>query len=314
MLLRPLVLLALLGAACASAAPARPAAPAAPTTAPTPASARVGPPVAFAVVRTAQVTVRQGLLFSGGSFAQQLATNFSAFVVRHGDELLLFDTGLGARVRQQYGQDMPHWSRPFFRYEDPVLPAREQLAAAGLARVTRIILSHGHWDHASGIEDFPGAQVWASAPELAVVRNPSGGVGGAWPSQVADKPVRWHALQFQPRPHEGFESSLDLFGDGRVVLVPMFGHTPGSVGLFLTVSSGRRFFFVGDVVWSAAALREGRPKFWAARPLVDADVEATAATIEKIRAVVARDPDIVVVPAHDSVVQDALGYLPKWIE
>ena len=270
--------------------------------------------VSFAIVKTSQVRVREDLLFAGGSASREVDSNFSAFVIRHGDELLLLDTGLGSQVATQYSQDMPLWSRPFFRYDDPVRPARDQLAAAGLPPIRRILLSHGHWDHASGIADFPGAEVGLPTQELAFVRSPQGGVGGAWASQVADKPVRWHALQFQPQPYEGFDSHLDLFGDGRVVLVPMFGHTPGSMGLFLSVSSGRRFFFVGDVVWSAAALAQGQPKFWAARALVDGDTDATAATIAKIRAVITRDPAIVVVPAHDGAVQGRLGYLPKWVE
>lgn len=290
--------------------PARETAPAAPATATSTAAAAVG----FSIIKTAQVGVREGMLFAGGRFARPLHSHFSAFLVRHGDTQFLFDTGLGGRIAAQYRQDMPHWSRPFFRYDEPVRPARAQLAAAGIGPITRIILSHGHWDHASGIEDFPGAQVWAAAPELDFLRAPSGGVGGAWASQVGDPAIRWQALPLRDQPYEGFAQSLDLFGDGRVVLVAMAGHTPGSVGLFLTVSSGARYFFVGDVVWSAAALREGQPKFWPARVLVDASAEATAATIGKIRAVMARDPALVVVPAHDGVVQDRLGYLPKWIE
>jgi glyoxylase-like metal-dependent hydrolase (beta-lactamase superfamily II) len=131
---------------------------------------------------------------------------------------------------------------------------------------------------------------------------------------VSGKPVSWHALAFQPQAYEGFDLSLDLFGDGSLVLVPLFGHTPGSMGVFLTVSSGRRFLFVGDVSWSAAAVAQGQPKFWAARALVDGDAGATAAAISKIRALIARDPKIVIVPAHDSVVQDGLGYFPKWID
>lgn len=292
----------LLWAACAATALAQGAAP--------PGRAAVG----FSIVKTAKVTVRQGLLFSGGSFSQPLDANFSAFLVRHGDTQFLFDSGLGAQVAAQYRQDMQRWGRPFFRYEEPVVPVRDQLAAAGIGAIPRIILSHGHWDHASGIEDFPGVQVWAAAPELDFLRTPAGGIGGAWPSQVSGKPVSWHVLPLRPQPYEGFDASLDLFGDGSIVLVTMYGHTPGSVGMFVTVSSGRRFFFVGDAVWSAAALQDGQPKFWAARLLVDGDAEATAATIAKIRAVIARDPAIVVVPAHDSVVQNALGYLPKWIE
>jgi glyoxylase-like metal-dependent hydrolase (beta-lactamase superfamily II) len=98
------------------------------------------------------------------------------------------------------------------------------------------------------------------------------------------------------------------------MLVPLFGHTPGSVGVFVTVDSRRRYFLVGDAVWTAAALKEGRPKFWAARWLVDRDAPATQQVIDQIRAVVERDPSLTVIPSHDATVQDSLGYFPAWVQ
>lgn len=272
------------------------------------------PRVRFAVLRTATMPVQQGLVMSGGSFGQTVQTHFSAFLIEHGSDRLLLDAGLGRQVERQYAQDMPAWNRPFFRVPALIQPVAQQLQDAGIAAPRRILLSHAHWDHASGLEDFPGAEVWLAAPELDFVRRAASQVGTAWPSQVKDKPLQWKSLAFQPVPHEGFEASLDLYGDGRVVVVPMFGHTPGSIGLFLRVSSGKRFFFVGDVVWSAAALAEGRPKFWLARWLVDQDADLTQTAIERIRAAMARDPALVVVPAHDGAVHDGLGHFPQWVE
>ena len=279
-------------------------------------AAQADPPpadVRFAVIKTAKLPVKEGMVFSGGSFSKEVDTNFSAFLVKHNDVLFLFDSGLGSQVAEQYRQDMPWWNRPFFRYQDPVVTARQQLDAAGLPAITRIVLSHAHWDHASGLDDFPGAEVWLSEEELAFVHQPSSGVGSAWPSQVSAKPVAWKVVPFQPTPHEGFEHSFDMFGDGSVVLVPMFGHTPGSIGMFVTASSGQRYFFVGDVVWNAGALKEGRPKFWAARAFVDHEAAQTLAMVEHIRDVMKRNPGIVIVPAHDGGVQDALGYFPQWV-
>lgn len=276
--------------------------------------AQPAPRVRFAVLRTATMPTPQGLVVSGGSFGTQVATHFSAFLIEHGDDRFLFDAGLGRRIREQYAADMPGWNRPFFRLPDSVHPAADLLQAAGIPPVKRILLSHAHWDHASALEDFPGAEVWLAAPEEAFVRQAASRVGTAWPSQVIDKPVRWKPIGFDPVGHEGFEASLDLYRDGSVVLVPLFGHTPGSMGLFLRLSSGRRFFFVGDVVWSAAALAEGRPKFWLARWFVDQDAGLTQAAIDKIRAAMARDPALVVVPAHDGAVQDRLGLFPRWVE
>lgn len=276
-------------------------------------SDRRPPRVGFAIVKTGTRTAREGTLYAGGDMLASVQVHFSAFLVKHGDSYLLLDTGLGRHVREQYRRDMPLWRRPFFRYEEPVVPAHDQLAAAGVGPIDRILLTHAHWDHASGIEDFPGASVWLSPAELEVVRRPAGGAGGAWPSQVGSPTIAWRPIDFTASEYEGFARSADIFGDGAAVVVPMTGHTPGSIGLFLRTDSGARFFFVGDVVWSAAALAEGRPKFGLVRSMVDHDEGATQQTIEQIRAAMRRDPSLVVVPAHDGAVQRSLGYFPAWV-
>jgi glyoxylase-like metal-dependent hydrolase (beta-lactamase superfamily II) len=271
--------------------------------------------VRLSIIKTADRKVKENVLFAGGDSGRELATNFSAFLVQHGDTLMLFDTGLGRHVAAQYKQDMRWWQKPFFRYDDPVTPAQAQLAAAGVGPVRQIVLSHSHWDHASGIEDFAGVPVWVPKEEMPMIeraRQGHGGAGGAWPSQVAAS-IEWHELAFANPAYEGFEASNDLFGDGSVVFVPMFGHTPGSTGLFLTLGSGKRIFLVGDVVWTSGALKDGAPKIWLARQIVDHDIDKTAEAIRKIREVQKRHPDLVVVPAHDSVTQDALGYFPNWV-
>lgn len=86
---------------------------------------------------------------------------------------------------------------------------------------------------------------------------------------------------------------------GLAVGLPLFGHTEGSVGMFLSPHGARRYFFVGDAVWSAAALRDGALKFWSARVLVDRDAVATQAVIAQIRRVQRANPGLVVVPTHD---------------
>src|SRR3954464_3380330 len=91
--------------------------------------------VRLAIIKTAARKVQENVLFVGGDSKRELATNFSAFLVQHGDTLILFDTGLGRNVAAQYRQDMRWWQKPFFRYDDPVTPAQAQLAAAGVGPV-----------------------------------------------------------------------------------------------------------------------------------------------------------------------------------
>jgi glyoxylase-like metal-dependent hydrolase (beta-lactamase superfamily II) len=272
------------------------------------------PDVGFAIIKTSQVAVVQALLVPGGSVSQQVDSNFSAFLIKHNNDYLLFDTGMGRQIDGQYQQGMPLWWRPFFKYDKPVVSAREQLDKAGMPPLKRVILSHSHWDHAGGVMDFPEARVSVAAAELARIHNPSTGPGGTWESQISAATIAWETLAFQPVPFKGYPESLDLYQDGKVVLVPMPGHTPGSVGLFVTADSGKVYFFVGDVAWTVAALQQGKPKFWVAGKLVDGDAQQTQSSLEKVRALMQAEPGLVVVPAHDSTVQGALGYFPTWVK
>jgi len=269
--------------------------------------------VGFSIVKTGKMHVREALVFAGGALGTVLENDFSAFVVKHDDDLLLFDTGLGRNIDAQYEADMPRWMRLSFRYDRPISPARDQLDRAGRFPITRIFLSHAHWDHVAAIDDFPEAEVWTPQEELDVIRRSRTSSDGAWPSQVGSPSIRWRAYDFPGPPYEGFERSRDLYGDGRVVVVPLFGHTPGSVGLFVEVDSGRRFFFCGDAVWSAAAIPNAHPRSTVARWIADRDAPAAARVLEQLRSLRARHPDLTIVPAHDGAVQSALGFFPAWV-
>ena len=272
------------------------------------------PDVGFAIIKTSQVAVVEALLVPGGSITQQVDSNFSAFLIKHHDDFFLFDTGMGTQIDAQYQQGMPLWWRPFFKYDKPVVSARAQLDKAGMPPLKRVILSHSHWDHAGGVMDFPEARVGVAAAELALLRNPTTGPGGTWASQISATSIQWETLAFQPIPFKGYPQSLDVYQDGKVVLVPMPGHTPGSVGLFVTTDSGTVYFFIGDVAWTAAALQQGKPKFWVAGKLVDGDALQTQSALENVRSLMQSEPGLVVIPAHDSAVQGRLGYFPAWVK
>lgn len=267
----------------------------------------------FSIIKTGKVSVAERLLLPDGSLTKKIDTNFSGFLINHKNDYLLFDTGLGANIEAQYAQDMPYWARAAFKFDKPVLPARRQLDAAGFAPIQKVIISHGHWDHASGVPDFPEAQIFAAEDEMHSIIHAKSGAATAWPSQVATSGTRWSPLVLQPIAYKGYALSLDLFNDGSVVLVAMPGHTQGSIGMFLTVDSGKCYFFIGDVAWKTGAVQLGAPKFWAASLVVDRDRERTLRSVEQVRDVARQYPNVVVVPAHDAAVQDALGYFPAWV-
>jgi glyoxylase-like metal-dependent hydrolase (beta-lactamase superfamily II) len=271
-------------------------------------------PISLAIVRTSSRPVPEALVLSGGSFSRQVDVAFSGFVVRRGEQAFAFDLGLGSAIDAQYHADMPYWARPAFNYAKPVDTLKAQLSRHGGPAITEVILSHTHWDHASGLEDFPRALVWIAGEELDLMRHGARGAGGPWPSQVDRAGIRWQELRLDGGPFLGFSRSLDLFGDGSVVVVPLPGHSPGSIGLFVKVGSGRRFLLAGDAVWNAAAVSEGREKFWGARMIVDGDRAGTAQTVDQLRRLAREHPEIVIVPAHDGDAQAKLGFYPRWIE
>lgn len=211
----------------------------------------------FSILRTSRTRVGENLTYRGGDPRALVTIAYVAILVKHERGTFLFDTGLGDRVDQQYARDMPVWKRPLLRY-GAVDSARSQLERAGFGAVERIVLSHGHWDHASGLVDFPEAEVWTTPGErefLFAYRPPwSLQRGAVMPSQIADPAIKWKLFEFIDGPYGGFEASLDLFGDRSAVLVPLPGHTPGSTGLFLTTTSGRRVLFCGDAVWNSGAI------------------------------------------------------------
>ncbi len=272
------------------------------------------PQVGFSIIKTGKVSVAERLLLPGGSLFKKIDTNFSAFLIKHKNDYILFDTGLGANIETQYAKDMPYWARLAFKFEKPVVSARKQLDEAGYAPIQKVIISHGHWDHASGVPDFPEAQIFADEEEMHSISHPESGAATAWPSQVATPGTRWSPLVLQPIAYKGYAQSLDLFNDGSVVLVAMPGHTEGSIGMFLTVDSGKCYFFIGDVAWKMGAVQLGAPKFWAASLVVDRDRDQTLRSVEQVRDVARQYPEMVVVPAHDAAVQDALGYFPNWVK
>lgn len=263
----------------------------------------------FALVKTAETATLDAFTVEGGAWTQKVIANHVAILIEHHAATLLLDTSLGRQVDQQFESEMPWYDKPLLRY-GKVTPVRDQLDQAGI-RVDRILLSHSHWDHASGLADFAEVPVWAPYEEIEFSRIAT--PPAVLPSQFRHS-VRWVPLQFDAQPFMGFARSLDLFGDASLVLVPLDGHTPGSAGLFLTLEDGRRFFFTGDASWRLEGFSGPKEKFWVSRNMVDNDREGTRQQLEKVHKLMQQYPALTVVPAHDEAVQRHLGYYPHWVE
>lgn len=256
------------------------------------------PPPAMSVVRLPTGVTHRSAAFAyrGGSFFDARDFAMTAVLVRHPRGDVLVDTGFGRDV-DAHLRSMPIAFRAITRYTRGT-PAADQLAAAGYdpRRLRAILLTHAHWDHVSGIPDFPGTPVWVTAEERQFVEQ-----GGALTVVARNAPsVRYEEYAFEGGPYLGFPRSHDVYGDGAIVVVPAPGHTPGSVVVFLTLPGGTRYALVGDLVWQREGITEREERPWLQRTLGDRDPAAVRENILRMAAIAARFPEIVLAPAHDA--------------
>lgn len=182
------------------------------------------------------------------------------FAVEHERGICLFDAGQCAEAAAP--GYFPAW-HPFFRLARFELERRdeaaEQLRRAGLdaGDVRWVVLSHLHTDHVGGLGAFRGADVLVAAEEWRRATGARGRLRGYvpqhWPRGLEPTLVEFHRSPLGP-----FSGSYDLADDGRLVLVPTPGHTPGHMSL-LVDHGERRFLLAGDAAHTAAELAVAEP-------------------------------------------------------
>jgi glyoxylase-like metal-dependent hydrolase (beta-lactamase superfamily II) len=158
-------------------------------------------------------------------------------LIEHESGLILVDTGLGlndvAEPRTRLGAFLRALAAPELREE---MTAVRQIAALGFdpLDVRHIVLTHLDFDHAGGLDDFPGARVHLLQGEYdrAVAQR-------SWLDRQRYRPAQWstqnHWLTYESgegEPWFGFDCVRHLAGvPDDVLLVPLLGHTFGHCGV-----------------------------------------------------------------------------------
>ena len=202
----------------------------------------------------------------------------SCYLVRHGKELLLFDTGLSTGLR---GPLDP--AKPLSMMAGTSIT--EQLARLGIksSQITIIALSHNHSDHTGQAADFPQAKLLIGRQDIDALRN---------------APVPFFTEPDQLLPWLSGKSTLDavdgdrdVFGDGTVVFLALPGHTRGHHGLLVRLQDSQPLLITGDAVHFRSQLRGEVPPTNASR----AD---TLASIDRLQRLAANLHAVLVIP-HD---------------
>ena len=152
---------------------------------------------------------------------------------------MLFDTGCHPSVvdnaEARWGK-LARVMTPLMTAEETLLPS---LACVGLTPddIDIVVNSHFHPDHCGCNQFFSKATILAHAKEIEAAQAPAAEAAGYLR-------VDWDSGQ----PIEAINGQRDLFGDGRITLVPLPGHTPGSIGALVNLDRDGSFLLASDAI------------------------------------------------------------------
>jgi N-acyl homoserine lactone hydrolase len=169
----------------------------------------------------------------------------SCYLIRHGDAYLLWDTGMPAAL-------IGHPSVDAVMTVSLRTTIVDQLARIGVRpeQVSLVGISHYHGDHTGQARAFPRARLLMGAGDFAVLRGRSA-------AQQADL-ARWLTGGGQITEVQG---DLDVFGDGKVIMLNMPGHTPGHHALLVRLASGPVLLSGDTYHFTEQVTRRGVPPF-----------------------------------------------------
>jgi glyoxylase-like metal-dependent hydrolase (beta-lactamase superfamily II) len=195
----------------------------------------------------------------GGWGAETLPVNVFAVVRPAG--ILLFDAGQTARATAPGYHTRWHPFLWLSRFElEPDDEAAAQLRRRELepADVRWVLLSHLHTDHVGGLKAFRHAEVLVSPLEWSRAQGLAGKARGylpqRWPAGLEPTLIELDGPRFGP-----FPVTRPLDEEGRLVVVPTPGHTPGHLGL-LVFGDGGSFLLAGDLAHSPNELARVAPE------------------------------------------------------
>ena len=187
----------------------------------------------------------------------------SCYLIRHGENYFLWDTGLPAELAVKTSDG------PFAKMSLSIR-LTDQLARLGVRpeQVTLVGISHRHDDHTGQLPDFPKATLLIGAADFETLK-----------ARKSDRIAPWVSGSGKL---EKVEGDKDVFGDGSVVMLNLPGHTEAHHALLVRLPKTGPVLLTGDLYHFAENRRTGGV------PGFNTDRAQTLASMSRFEAIAAR--------------------------
>jgi glyoxylase-like metal-dependent hydrolase (beta-lactamase superfamily II) len=186
-----------------------------------------------------RLRMRKSVYLPDAGRSETIELPVSCVLLRHTAGNILFDTGCHPDAlvdpAARWGT-MAKAMVPIGAADDHVING---LAGLGLTPddIDVVVNSHFHSDHCGCNAFFKRATIFCHRLELEAAQ----GEGAVERGYI---PADWK----HPMPTRTLEGQHDLFGDGRLTLLPLPGHTPGTLGAMVCLDRDGSFLLAADAV------------------------------------------------------------------
>jgi N-acyl homoserine lactone hydrolase len=215
---------------------------------------------------------------------KRLDVPVSCILLRHSQGNVLFDTGFHPEAVEDPQARWGWLAKIMTPCSGPSDNVVNALAQTGLRcdDIDVVVCSHLHVDHCGCNTFFKRATFVIHAKEVAAARAPDA-------EKVGYLAAEWEQLA----PLDLLDGERDLFGDGRIVLIPLPGHTPGTTGALVELERSGTFLLASDTVSLRSTLDTG------IIPRNTRDPEALTKSLAEVRRIEARGATVLC--GHDEM-------------
>ncbi|HEV3184533.1 MAG TPA: N-acyl homoserine lactonase family protein [Xanthobacteraceae bacterium] len=230
-----------------------------------------------------RLRMRRSIYFPDADRSETIELPVSCVLLRDARGNVLFDTGCHPSVVEDAAARWGGLAKLMVPLMGPNDNVVAELATLGLAPddIDVVVCSHLHPDHCGCNAFFKRATVMVHARELDSARAPNAANAGY---VAAD----WD----HPLPMDVVSGERDLYGNGRIVLIPLPGHTPGCIAALVALDRTGTVLLAADTVSVRATLDTG------VLPKNTWNADALTKSLAEVRRIEARGA--MVVCGHDA--------------